>query len=374
MAAPEITLVDADEALSDALARVDEQVVGVDVERGDGRRYRRPAALVQVGADGRAVLVDPLGLRDLGPLARYLASRTVVLHAAQNDLAPLAEAGAPADRFHDTALAASLLNLPLGLDVLLRDILDVVLDGDKERYQRADWERRPLTQGMLAYAADDVVHLPQLWARLQRRLVEAGRTDWYEQERAHLTAESDGRPRDWRRVRGAGRLDPRLRAVLREVWTTRERLAEALDVAPNRLLREETMLHLVTRGVSSPEELVRRNRRRSSPLAGHAAELLAARDRGMDADPVERERGRPPVDQQILAALRRTRTEVAASVDLDPGVLCPARTLKAAVSQEPTSADDLCDAAGFRPWQRELLAQPLWRAYRKARNGDATAD
>ena len=364
----DIDFVDDAAGLAPALARIDRDVVGVDVERADSHRYFRSAALIQVGVEERCVLVDSVVLDDLSALDRFLDGRLAVLHAIENDVEPLAAAGVTPDRVADTSVAASMLGLPTGLGPLLGELLGVQLTEDKDAYQRADWELRPLPADMAAYAAGDVFHLPALWAELADRLDQAGRRDWYEQELATTLERAGEDRRDWTRTKGAGRLSPGARAVLRALWEEREAIAREFDIAPNRLLRDATMLDVAEKPASSPQELVRRNKRRHGPLANHAERIFAAMQRGVAApeEPVERDGRRVTQrDRAAYDALRRTRARVAKEIGIDAGVLCPGRPLMGAVLSDPQTPEALCDAAGLRPWQTALLAEPLWDAYQR---------
>lgn len=375
---PALTFVDAAEAVGPSLGHLDAEVVGVDVERADADRYFRRAALVQVGVPGACVLLDGEVLDELPALDDFLGpERLAVLHAVENDLEPLAAKGVRPTRFADTAIAASLLGLPTGLGGLLDEVLDVSLDGDKSAYQRADWAARPLSEGMAAYAAGDVVHLPRLWGELAGRLEDTGRGEWYEQELAWTVTRAAEDARDWRRVKGAGRLSPAQRAVLRGVWEERERLAREHDIAPNRLLHDDVLREVAADPPRTEAQLVRRSQRRRSLLRRHAADLLAAIDRGADAPPEPKEgsgRRWSDVDRDIYDALRRRRAEVAADLGLDAGVLCPSRPLWAAVVGDPADGHELCELADLRPWQATLLAEPLWDVYTSMRRaGDEAA-
>jgi len=62
--------------------------------------------------------------------------------------------------------------------------------------------------------------------------------------------------------------------------------------------------------------------------------------------------------------MREKRAALARDLGLDPGVLCSSRLLKDAVRGDPDDAEALATAAGLRPWQRELLGEALWAAYR----------
>ncbi len=364
----DIRFIDDPAEVSPALDLLDTEVIGVDVERADAHRYHRRAALVQLGVPGTCVLLDGVTLDHLDDVDTFLdGSRLTVLHAAVNDLAPLADKHVRPDHVADTAVAAAVLGLPTGLETLLRDVLGIELDGDKERFQRANWERRPLPDGMASYAAGDVVHLPQLWDRLWDRLERTSRVEWYRQELGEACERAFSDDRSVHRVKGTGRLTPEQRVVLSALWDTREHLASTHDIAPNRLLRDEVLVDLAVDPPRTVAQLVRRSPRNRDVLRAHAPDLFEAIERGRampSPEPSAADRRRfGAIDRDVSRALRRARSDVADDLGIEAGLLCPSRTLDAAVAADPQDADALCDAAGLRPWQRDLLRRPLWEAY-----------
>lgn len=362
----QIEYVDDPQELVAALGRLDGDLVGIDVERADSDRYFRRAALVQVGDADLCVLVDPLAIPEPTSLAELCAERKVVLHAIENDLEPMERLGVPMPDVADSAIAAALLALPIGLGDLLHEVLDVELDTNKSKYQRADWERRPLSQGMKEYAAGDVLHLPDLWEELTSRLEAAGRSAWYEQELAATIEQARADTRHWERTKGAGRLDPDQRSTLHALWDAREALCRAHDIAPNLLVHDKTLVSLVQDPPASPQDLVQRDpRRRNGPVGEHADALFEALQLGREAAPEPREESRRWNDDQRHAydSLRRTRTQQAHALDLDPGFCCPSRQLRAAINAEPEDPEAFAAAAGLRPWQREQLLGDLWSTY-----------
>jgi ribonuclease D len=366
-AAPSITLVDAPDAVPTALAAVDVPVVGVDVERADADRYHRHAALVQVGAGEHCVLLDGMELAEMGGLDTFLTDRLTVLHAASNDVVPLAAKGVRPARLVDTAIAAAVLGRPMGLDTLLVETLGVGLSPDKERFQRADWSRRPLPEPMLHYAAGDVVFLPQLWAALAHDLEATGRMTWFEQELIASLDNAVTDTRDWRRVRGVGRLAPRQQAVAAAVWQLREDIARTDDIAPNLLLHDEVIVAFALEPPRTVAQLVRRARRRRRMDDAHGERFLAAIGAASVAELIAPDPDRrrwTDRDTQAFDRMRDARAALATELGVDAGVLCPSKLLKDAVRTDPPDAEALCDAAGLRPWQRELLSDLLWDAYR----------
>ena len=374
-APPRIMLVDDPGRIGPALEALDLPVVGVDVERADADRYFRHAALVQVGGEDSCLLLDGMVLDDLSALQTHLATRLTVLHAAHNDVVPLAAKGVAPPRLVDTAVAAALLGLPIGLGVLLEEVLGLRIEGDKEAFQRADWAARPIPTPMQAYAAGDVVHLPALWGVLAEQLDAAGRTAWFEQELAASLENAVTDTRDWRRVRGVGRLGPQQQMVARLLWEARESLARAEDIAPNLLLHDEAILALAVEPPRTAAQLARRARRRRRMEPEHAERFLSVIDAAAEQEPERPDPDRrrwTDRDTRAFDRLREARARAAKELGLDPGVLCASRTLKEAVQADPGDADALCDAARLRPWQRELLGELLWRAYR-GRSADATS-
>jgi len=364
---PAITLIAEPDAVPEALSWIDLPVVGVDVERADADRYFRHAALVQVGGPEHCVLLDGMELDDLGALDAFLATRTAVLHAANNDVVPLAAKGVKPPRIVDTAVAAAVLGRPTGLDPLLEEVLGLRLVAGKESFQRADWSRRPIPAPMQAYAAGDVVHLPRLWSALADELETAGRTAWFEQELVASLDNAMTDTRDWRRVRGVGRLAPIQQAIVQAVWTLREEIARAEDIAPNLLLHDEVILAFAVEVPRTEAQLIRRARRRRRMESEHAVRFLETIRLAAEHEPPTQDRERrrwTDADSKAFDRLREARASVATRLGIDAGVLCPSKVLKDAVRADPDNADELATAAALRPWQREILSEVLWQALR----------
>jgi len=375
----EFVLADTPEQLARSLALLEDlPVVGVDVERADWKRYYRAAALVQVGGEGRVALIDPLSLDDLASVDAFLADRTAVFHAMENDLQPLAALRVAPPHVEDTSIAAALLGLPTGLEGLLADLLGIVPTGDKSAMQRAEWEQRPLTGQMLEYAAGDVADLPRLWEALHDRLHAAGREHWYRQELASAVALPPAEERrEWTRTKGIGRLDGAARSRAHALWAARERLARDTDTAPARILGDRVLVDLAVTPPRGTADLGRRGVRRQA-VRSFGDELVAALQTGGDGDghePARRPlRAATDADRTAADRLRLIRAELAADLGIDAGVLCPSRTLLSAVLADPDTPERLRADLGLRPWQWEIVADPFCEALGLGPGGTPAAD
>ena len=130
--------------------------------------------LIQFGTRTRTWIIDALRVRDLGPLAAVLASKTIikVIHNAKFERRILAKSGLEIVPVFDT-LDASRRHR--GRDALGGHSLAAVVARELELQldkgeQTSNWARRPLSPEQLAYAAADVEVLIALDARLRTDL------------------------------------------------------------------------------------------------------------------------------------------------------------------------------------------------------------
>ena len=122
----------------------------------------------------------------------------------------------------------------------------------------ADWSKRPLPADWLNYAALDVEVLLELRAAIAAVLEEQGKTHWAAQEFEHLrTFEAAPTRRDrWRRTSGIHKVrDPRTLAAVRELWTTRDHIAQRRDIAPGRILPDAAIINAATDDPDTVEKL-----------------------------------------------------------------------------------------------------------------------
>lgn len=348
--------------------------IGLDTESDSLYHHFDKVCLVQIATDrGDLFLVDTLVIRDLAPLAPALADPAIVkvLHGADYDVTTLKRdfAFSFASIF-DTMIAARLLGkAQIGLAALARDELGVTLDKGN---QKDDWSRRPLSPQQEAYALADVRHLVELRTRLEAKLAGCGRLGWLREECAAVAAlEAITRRRDpnaWLGIKGARRLAPRARAVLRELHAWRERRAEETDTPPFKVLGSEALLKLATLRPKLSADL------RAVPgvlprLQRQADAILAAVRRAEDlpeaALPEVPRAPRPVVPDAVLRRAERLkgwRARKAAELQLEASVVLPQRLIDRLAEASPRDPAELASIEGLRRWRAEAFAADLLAA------------
>jgi ribonuclease D len=363
---------------SEALASLAAQVrssgrLALDTEfMGEGR-YRTLLCLVQLAvaddtAGLRIELLDPLR-EDLDgtPLAAVLADPAVelVVHAGRQDVALVRRRFQTDVRgVFDTQLAAGFAGMPAqtSYESLLAELLGVRVSKSAS-FTR--WDARPLSREQLAYAREDVVHLLELAAELQRRLSALGRLEWALQECAALERSSDERDLDavferLPRIRGLSAVS---QAVARELVEWRERTAAAQDRPVQSVLSDAVLVEVAKRRPTNPAALEQIRGVAQSSLRRRGAQVLEAVHAGAERShtPLEpRPRGAAPdpVDAPLVALCEALVRARAREADLAYELIAARADLQAIVvavrarEQEP-------DVRTLRGWRRELVGAEL---------------
>jgi ribonuclease D len=365
--------------------------VAVDAERASGYRYGQRAYLVQLRRDGAGTaLIDPIACPDLSGVDAALADAEAVLHAASQDLPCLAEVGYRPQRLFDTELAGRLLGYPrVALGTLVEEVLGYHLE---KGHSAADWSVRPLRAELLRYAALDVEVLVELRDALAAQLAEQGKTEWARQEfEAVRTAEPPlPRAEPWRRTSGIHRVQSRRGlAVVRELWLTRDRIAQESDLSPRRVLADAAIIEAARAPAGSlagHAQLMRITGFSGRYARRHEKEWLAAirNVRAQDESelpetvggitsngppPAHRWSERDPAAAARLAAARQAITAVAEANRLPAENLLSPDAVRRLSWEPPLPSDPDSVAAalagyGARPWQIELTAEPVATALR----------
>src|SRR5271168_4090837 len=259
---------------------------------GEGR-YRTLLCLIQLAvadeskAEERIELIDPLE-HDLegAPLAAILAAPAIqtVVHAGRQDVALLRRRFATeVHNVFDTQIAAGFAGLGAqsSYDTLLAEILDVRL-AKSASFTR--WDTRPLSPEQLEYAREDVVHLLELAAELERRLTTLGRLEWAREECRFLECSSDERDLDTvfarlPRIRG---LNATSQTIARELVQWRERTASMADRPVQSILSDAGLVELAKRKPSSSKQLEQIRGVGAASLHRRAHDLLDAVRRGSE--------------------------------------------------------------------------------------------
>jgi ribonuclease D len=304
-----------------------------------------------------------------------------VLHAASQDLPCLAEIGYRPRRLFDTELAGRLLGYPrVALGTLVEELLGYHLE---KGHSAADWSARPLRTELIRYAALDVEVLVELRDVLAAQLAEQGKAEWAEQEFVAILAAAPPPPRadPWRRTSGIHRVQSRRGlAIVRELWTARDQIAQNADLSPRRVLPDTAIIDAARTPPAGHPQLVQIAGFTGRFARRHEKDWLAAirRARARDESELPEQVGggqtgpppphrwpeRDPAAAVRLAAARQAVATIAEASGLPAENLLSPDIVRKLAWEPPAPADpDTVAAAlgalGARPWQISLTSTPL---------------
>ncbi|MEV5343337.1 ribonuclease D [Streptomyces sp. NPDC052676] len=358
--------------------------VAVDAERASGYRYGQRAYLVQLRRDGAGTaLIDPVACPDLSALGEALSDTEWVLHAATQDLPCLRGIGMVPTRLFDTELAGRLAGFPrVGLGAMVENVLGYVLE---KGHSAVDWSTRPLPEPWLRYAALDVELLVDLRDALEKELDRQGKLEWARQEFDAIASAPPPEPRKdpWRRTSGMHKVRRRRQlAVVRELWQTRDRIAQRRDVSPGKVLSDAAIVEAAlalpgnVHALSVLNGFGHRMGRRQLEQWQAAVDRAKALPESQLPQPGQPVAGPPPprawADKDPAAAARLSAaragvTALAEELNLPQENLVAPDAVRRLCWEPPQRVDSVgvaeaLVAYGARPWQVELVTPVLVEA------------
>jgi ribonuclease D len=145
-----------------------------------------------------------------------------------------------------------------------------------------------LEERQLKYALSDVIHLPQIYLTLTKRLAETGRESWISDEMAALAKQDTyiTEPHTaWKKIKTRG-ANPRTLAIVRELAAVREEWAKLYDVPRQHVIRDQSILAISASQPTTMEQLIRVRGLKGTLTKGKLGNsILKAIERGKNLEP-----------------------------------------------------------------------------------------
>jgi ribonuclease D len=335
--------------------------LGVDTEADSRHHYPEKTCLIQVVADERVFVIDPLTNIDISLFRGMFEDPSVekIFHGADFDLRGLnRDWGFELQGVYDTNTGARFAGLErFGYAALIEDLLGHIIPKD-QRLQRSDWSKRPLTEAALEYAAADVIYLGEVRDAIDERVAKLGRSVWVAEELERLEQIRYTAPDPdaaYLGVRGSHKLDGRGLGVLKALWELREGEARRLNRPTAFVIPAEALVAIATDpevDLADVKGLGQQTRRRLGTAIKRAIKT------GLAAGPLKRPPGRSPFrprpsaqEAARLQKLKDWRIAEGEKQSMDPSLLWPMRSLER-LARAPSEFDEELTSPDIRRWQR----------------------
>ncbi len=234
--------------------------IAIDTESNGFYAYFERVCLIQISDGHTNYIIDTIAVKNCSPLSALFENEKVekIMHDARNDITGLKrDFGLSITNLFDTSVACKVLGKKKrGLRSLLYEYFGVSLSKKGQHY---NWGKRPLEDGYIYYAALDVHYLIPLASILKKELVDKGLIDRVIQQCKHISeleAQTRTFPQNgYTRLKGYSELDDKGKRIARRLYAWRDFLARKWDIAPFRVLPNETIIRLAIYRPASEDEL-----------------------------------------------------------------------------------------------------------------------
>ncbi|PKV62611.1 ribonuclease D [Pontibacter ramchanderi] len=243
-----IELVASDAELRQAVQQLEQcDELAVDLEFDQNRyTYGFNLCLIQVAdGKGKCFIIDPFYINNLDSFFQLMGNPAVtkIIHHSNNDILLLDKMGCSVKGIVDTDVAAKILNYERSsLATVLKEEFGKEIDKSQ---QSSNWNKRPLTEDQLRYAAIDVIYLHQIKAKLLQEIKQLGRMHWLEEENLLLEqlkyTESEN---PHLRLKHSYRLNYYQQYLLKSLYAFREDLAQQFNKPAHFVIPNEALVEL----------------------------------------------------------------------------------------------------------------------------------
>ncbi len=327
--------------------------VGIDLECENNLHYYGAyISLIQVSTPERNWIVDVIRLQGIQPVLQMLKDPSIqkIFHDVRFDLGILYhQFNCRPKNIFDTQVAAMLSGeKEIGLCPLLQQFFGI---HKEQKFQMADWTRRPLKPDMLKYAINDTLYLIQLRDILKDRLREQGRLSWVEEEFAVIEEKKlDYQRKTYLDIRGIRVLSGGSRAILKRLFSLREQMAKKANRPPYFIIKTSMLYELAA---NPPKSIAGwKNLSGVHPIVcKHATsffeEVAQARKDKIPSLPAQRMQHTPQQKKQFQL-LCNMRDVVSEELGIKKHLVLSREQMRALISSG--------SASNLRKWQQNLLA------------------
>ncbi|OQA57287.1 MAG: Ribonuclease D [Candidatus Omnitrophica bacterium ADurb.Bin277] len=343
--------------------------VALDTEADSLHHYFEKVCLIQLTFSGTTYIVDPLAGIPPGEFLEELSRKELIIQGADYDLRMMKKtfdfrAAAPV---FDTMLAAQVLGYEkIGLAPLVEKFCGITLP---KTAQKSDWAKRPLSEKLLSYAANDTRYLEKVASGLTAELRGSGREHWH-RECCERVVEAVGRPvknsgnerEEWR-IKGSAKLSPRTLVFVRELWKWRDTEARRRDRPPFMIMLNENLIKFAGWLAVNPEASAADGPSFLRKISGdNLARLEDAIRRARSCPPENWPQPLKPVFPREASApsekteeLRAACKKIADKLRIEPSFLISRAAATNIVRGGVSSIGSIMETGGLMRWQAEAV-------------------
>jgi len=333
-------------------------IIALDTEFMREKTYYPVLCLVQINVGGQIYLVDPLPESlDLTKFWQAVCTKVVILHSARQDFEIIHNTiGQVPTKLFDTQVAASVCGFGdnVAYENIVKKICKVELD---KSMCISDWSKRPLSDEQLEYAANDVIHLPEIYNKLQEQLNKQNRHEWIAEQLEELTNNNTYEGNDaqgHKRIKLRKRTDKAV-AILQALCIWRDGHARDKNIPRRWFAADETLSDIATKAPTNEDALKKVTRIKKLDKKYHIEIIELVNNIISKPIPPQPKRNTNGVNQPLLDALKLLLKLKANELNISTKTITDSKELEEFLQNKPVSFSNGFRDKIFGQYAQQLL-------------------
>jgi len=223
--------------------------IAIDTEFKRTDTYFPILCLIQIATDELLEIIDPTSINNFQPLINLIKNNNItwIFHSARQDLELIFnEFGLLPEKIFDTQIAANFFDFDyqISYQAIIKKVCNVTLE---KKYTRIDWSKRPLPQGAIDYAVDDVRYLIKLKNILEKQLIMENKLNWANEDFEAMLNHHLYQPdifNSWKKVKGFSKINKNKYQYAFAISSWREQCAIKKDKPRKWIISDEQIFSL----------------------------------------------------------------------------------------------------------------------------------
>jgi len=248
--------------------------LGFDTEFIGEKRFYTLLCLVQISTENGYYLIDTLKVKDISKVLDLFTDSSIlkITHAGENDYRIFFQQfGIVPLNVFDTQIAAGFIGYkyPTSFQKLVDKELGFFVP---KGYTVSDWQARPFTSKQIKYALNDVIHLYDLYEKINAKLVSMERVEWANEECQKLSSPEFYQPnpnKDAFSNNALPRLNPQSQIFMIRLYRWRIQEAEKRNYSKEMILPNKFITTVVRNMTQGKNALLKDRRLPSNTISKH---------------------------------------------------------------------------------------------------------
>lgn len=232
------------------------KMISIDTESSGYYTYYSKVCLVQISANGKNFILDPMAQIDIKALSGVFKNPSIlkIFHSAIDDIKALKrDFGFEFKNIADTMYSSKLLGLEHNsLNYLVEYYHKIFLSKTE---QKSNWEKRPLDRYQLQYAALDTAYLESIWTTMRaelekRNILDEALSEFEKMADEPYVAKEVTNEIHWHKFPNIDKFSPEERRGICDILQFRDDKAKRMNKAPFRVINNETIEKIVKKELS----------------------------------------------------------------------------------------------------------------------------